>query len=107
MPAIALDLSLVIQKYQSLTAPCGFDFPELGARFGSFPRGFKLGFRSFPIRFWLDFAVFQQGLGLDVGGLGLHFRSILGAWAVLAAKCVFGGVLDRSWLGLGRVLRPK
>ena len=73
MPATALDLSLVIQKYQKLTAPFGFDFEGLGLDFGSFPRGFWLDFGSFPKGFWLDFAVFQQGLGLDFGGLRLIF----------------------------------
>ena len=37
-PAIALDLSFVIQKYQKLTAPFGFDFRGLGARFWKFSK---------------------------------------------------------------------
>ena len=36
MPAIALDLSLVSQKYQKLTAPFGFDVGGFGARFWKF-----------------------------------------------------------------------
>ena len=36
VPAIALDLSLVIQKYQKFTAPFGFDFGVFEARFWKF-----------------------------------------------------------------------
>ena len=107
MPATALDLSLAFRNIKNSRRHLGSILEGLGLDFGSFPRGFKLDFRSFPRGFWLDFAVFQQGLGLDSGGLGLHFRSILGAWAVLAAKCVLGGVLGGSWVGLGRVLGPS
>ena len=35
------------------------------------------------------------------------FQSLEGVWAVLAAKCVLGGVLGGSWVGLGRVLGPS
>ena len=38
---------------------------------------------------------------------GGHFRGFWGSWRSWAAKCVLGGVLGRSWVGLGRVLGPS
>ena len=66
MPAIALDLSLVIQKYQKFTAPFGFDFGRFGARFWKFSQRAWLEFGDVPRRFGLDL----KDLELDFEGFG-------------------------------------
>ena len=72
--AIALDLSLVIQKYQKLTST-SIQNEGCGASF------------------WV-----VQGFIFDLFWV---------SGRVLAAKCVLGGVLGGSWVGLGRVLGPS